>query len=227
MNGSLARIGTMIGAAGGIRTIRGCMAPAASVLLAVLVAGCGSSDTSTVKSATTKTASTAAATTTEAALTASVLKGDSDKDSDAGGAGDDTNNNAVLDFGRPAGASNQRAIAALLERYYHAAATENGTAACSMLYSTLAESVPEDYGSYAGPTYMRGSTCPAVMTLLFKHYHRLLGIEVPKLKITHVRLQERHGLAVLSFGSLPEREIHVQREGHIWRVTALIDTELP
>ncbi len=209
-------------------TLRGWMATAASMLLTALLAGCGSSDTGTMKSATTATASTASATTTtEAALTANLLKADRDKDSDGGGAGDDTNNNTMLDFGRAAGASDKRAITALLKRYYRAAAAENGAAACSMLYSTLAEGVPEDYGSYNGPTYMRGSTCPAVMTLLFKHYHRLLEIEVPKLKIAQVDLQERHGLAVLSFGTLPEREIQVEREGHVWRVTALIDTELP
>jgi hypothetical protein len=226
MNRSLATIGTMIGAGDGIRALRGWMTLAASVLLAALVAGCGSSRAGTVKSATTGTASTAAAT-TEAALPPSLFKADRDRDNDAEAAGDDKNNNAVLNFGHPAGASDQRAITALLERYYRAAATEDGAAACSMIYSTLAESVPEDYGSYAGPAYMRGSTCPAVLTLLFKHYHRLLTIEVPKLKIARVLLQERHGLAVLSFGALPEREIHVQREGHVWRVTALFDSELP
>ncbi len=227
INGSLATIRTVIGAGGGTMTLKGWMATAASVLLTALLAGCGSSDTGTVKSATTATTSTAAATTAEAPLTANLLKADRDKDSDGGGASDDTNNNAVLNFGRPAGASDKRAITTLLERYYRAAATENGAAACSMLYSTLAEGVPEDYGSYNGPTYMRGNTCPAVMTLLFKHYHRLLETEVPKLKIAQVDLQERHGLAVLNFGALPEREIQVEREGHVWRVTALIDAELP
>ena len=97
-----------------------------------------------------------------------------------------------------------------------------------MIYSTLAEAVPEDYGlSPPGPPYMRGTTCPAVLTLLFKHLHSQLGLELPKIKVTRVRLTEHHGLAVLSFGTMPERQIQVAREGHVWRLAALLDGELP
>ena len=44
--------------------------------------------------------------------------------------------------------------------------------------------------------------------------------------MTRVRLIEHHGFALLSFGTLPEREIIVVREGHIWRIGGLIDSEL-
>ncbi len=43
--------------------------------------------------------------------------------SDGGCASDDTNNNTVLDFGHPAGASDQRAITTLIECYSSAKAT--------------------------------------------------------------------------------------------------------
>jgi hypothetical protein len=65
------------------------------------------------------------------------------------------------------------------------------------------------------------------MTLFFKHFHKQLTVEWPKLKVTGVRLQHHHGFAVLSFGSLPERQILVAREGHTWKISALLDTELP
>jgi hypothetical protein len=31
----------------------------------------------------------------------------------------------------------------------------------------------------------------------------------------------------LRFGSMPEREISVAREGHIWKLQTMIDSELP
>ncbi|MFI5269428.1 MAG: hypothetical protein ACHQ7M_18785, partial [Chloroflexota bacterium] len=90
------------------------------------------------------------------------------------------------------------------------------------IYSTLAEAVPEDYGqSPPAPAYLRGSTCPAVVTLLFKHEHGRLAVELPKLNITRVRLEGRSGLAVLSFGKLPERQIRLAREGHVWKIQSL------
>jgi hypothetical protein len=74
---------------------------------------------------------------------------------------------------------------------------------------------------------MRGTTCAAVVTGLFKHLHAQLAVELPKLAVTRVRLVEHHGLAVLSFGKLPERVIHVVREGRVWRVVGLIDEPVP
>jgi hypothetical protein len=155
-------------------------------------------------------------------------KADGDKDNDIGAPGDDRNNNSVLDFAHAAGPSDRQAIAALIKRYYAAALAEDGAKACSMLYSTLAEAVPEDYGTPSGgQPYMQGTTCPAVMTLLFKHFHDRLTVELPKLEVTRVRLEEHHGLAVLAFGTMPEREIQVAREGHAWKIEALLDSELP
>jgi hypothetical protein len=135
-----------------------------------------------------------------------------------------SDNSSTLDFGHAASPADQRAITKLVKRYFAVADAENGTAACSMLYSTLAESVPEDYGrSPPGQPYMRGTTCPAVMTLLFKHFHSLIALEYPRLRVARVRLIEHHGLAVLRFRGLPEREIYVAREGHTWRISMILD----
>ena len=45
--------------------------------------------------------------------------------------------------------------------------------------------------------------------------------------VTHILLKGRQGQVQLSFGPLPERKIPVSREGHSWRIAALLDSELP
>jgi hypothetical protein len=154
---------------------------------------------------------------------------DADRDNDVHAPADDTNNNAALDFGHEAGEPERRAIVALVRRYYAAGLAGDGTAACSMIYSTLAESVPEDYGSNEppGPPYMKGTTCPTVLDGLFRHVHSELAAELPLLEVNRVRLVEHHGAVVLGFGRLPGREIPVKREGHTWRLGGLFDHELP
>ncbi len=151
---------------------------------------------------------------------------DSDKDNDIGAPYDDTNNSSS--FGHAANLSERRAITALLKHYYATALAGNGARGCSMLYSTLAEAAVEDDAQPPGPVYMRGAkSCAAVMTLLFKHYHAQLAAELPKLRVTRVRLEEHHGIAFLSFGALPERQISVVREGHTWKLNTIYDQELP
>jgi hypothetical protein len=202
-------------------------------LLSVYVAACGSTnkDSSSSASSTTNTPKTVSISTTptDTAPAPAETKADADKDNDsAAGQFDDTNNDRVLDYGQAASAANARVITALVKRYYTAAYTENGAEACSMLYSTLEESVPEDYGqSPPGQPYMRGTTCAAVLTLLFKHFHPQLVAEYPKLQVARVRLIEHHGIVVLHFGTLPERQISVSREGHTWKVESLLDSEVP
>jgi hypothetical protein len=74
---------------------------------------------------------------------------------------------------------------------------------------------------------MRGTTCAAVLTLLFKHDHPQLVAELPKLEVARVRLIEHHGIVILHFGTLPERQIPVAREGHTWKLQGLLDSEVP
>jgi hypothetical protein len=152
---------------------------------------------------------------------------DSDRDNDVGAPDDDTRNTSALDFGHAADASERRTITAFVKRYYAAALAQDGATGCSMIYSTLAEAIPEDYSQTPGVPYMHGAkTCAAAMTLLFKHYHPLLVLEVPKLDVRRVGLEERQGLVLLSFGRLPERTISVKQEGRKWKMSALLDVEL-
>jgi hypothetical protein len=216
--------------------MRSLLALALLALLCLGLSACGGSTTTGSTSSNTNTTATTAATTTAAATTSTASetpppdfrKADSDRDNDVGAPSDDTSNKSVLDFGKAASASDEQAIAGLVKRYYAAALAQDGAKACALLYSTLAEAVPEDYGqSPPGPPYMRGTTCPTVMTLLFKHEHHKLAVLVPLLDVSRVRLEEHHGLVVLRFGKMPERQIPVAREGHVWKVEALLDSELP
>ncbi|MFZ2114909.1 MAG: hypothetical protein WAU77_14395 [Solirubrobacteraceae bacterium] len=176
------------------------------------------------------TASTAATSTSSSTPSSDYTKVDGDKDNDVGAPSDDTNNNQVSDFGHAASEPYRRAITALVKRYYAAALADDGAKACSMIYSTLAESVPEDYGGASHQPlpapYLRGETCAAVLTGLFKHLHAQLTVEVPKLEVARVRVEEHHALVLLRFGKLPERQIPVAREGRIWRMEELLDSEL-
>lgn len=176
----------------------------------------------------TQTAGTHTAGTTAAATTAEYARVDRDKDNDAEAPADDKTNAQALNFGHEATEPERRAIVALVKRYYAIALAGNGARACTMIYSTLAESVPEDYGSNEppGPPYMKGATCPVVLDGMFKYFHAQLAVEVPLLRVTHVRLLQHQGTALLSFGDLPEREILVKRESHTWRMDALLDREL-
>jgi hypothetical protein len=199
-------------------------------LLGVGVSSCGGANKTT--SSASQSSSSIAASTTSASdntPTPDFTKVDKDNDNDYEAPADDTNNNSVLDAGQAASAPDKRAIVALVKRYYAAAAAEDGAAACSMLYTTIAETVPEDYGtSPPGPPYARGTTCPAVMTLIFKHEHRQLATKNAKLKVSRVRRTGEHQrLAVLSFDGLPERDIQVTHEGRTWKLEALLDSELP
>ena len=156
-------------------------------------------------------------------------KADSDKDNDIGAPYDDTNNSGILNYGHAANATDERAIAALVKRYYATAVAGDGSKACSMIVSSLSKAVVEDYGhgSAGSPYLSSGKTCSAVMALLFKHSHSQLAAELPKLKVSHVRLLGDRGLAVLTFGAMPERQIPIGLEGHTWKVQALLDSELP
>lgn len=154
-----------------------------------------------------------------------------DRDGDQDSSGKslyDSDDGRVAELGHPASAADSAAVATLVHNYYAVANSGDGAKACSMLYSVFEEAVPSDFGtSPPGPGYARGSTCPQVLTKVFAHFREKIQANFPKLNVARVRVDGREAVAVLTFGSRPERVIHAMREGHKWTIDAMIDEELP
>ena len=159
--------------------VKSLLAALAVVLLGAGVSACGGASTD-AHPASSSVASNSTTDSTTAPAPADT-KTDGDRDNDIIGAPyDDKNNNRDLNFGHAASAAEQMAIMALVKRYYATALAGDSAKACSIIYSTLAEAVPEDYGQPPGPLYMRGAkTCPTALTLFFKHFHAQLEVGSP------------------------------------------------
>jgi hypothetical protein len=193
------------------------------VLAAVCVVGCGSTTDRPSTSSGTDAVVTAVTTASTSAPSSSGSKAqvggnDIDHDSD--------NNNDDYGYGHPANAADMRAIALLLKRYYTAAAADDGKTACSLLYSLLAEEIPELYGEPPGPKALKGKTCAVVMAKFFKQHEKQLPSQAVSINVTTVRIKRLRGLAIMSFKSMPRRDIAVHREHKVWKVGELLDTEL-
>jgi hypothetical protein len=154
---------------------------------------------------------------------------DRDNDSDnSSGSYFDGDDKSVRGLGHAASAADGKTIERLVKRYFAVAVAEDGKTACSMISSGIAKSIPETLGGGAGPLYARGATtCAAVMSKTFAHYHRQLAAHAPTLEVSAVRVDGNDGLAVLAFKALPGRQLRVARDGGVWRVGALLDLELP
>jgi hypothetical protein len=203
----------------------------AVVPLSLGVAACGGSGrgTSSVSQTSANAPVSSTATTTVASNTANrgpAGENDNDDHRRLPTPSDDYNNAVVEHYGHAASAADTRSITTLLRRYYAIARAGDGAQACTMIDPGLAKAAPVDYGQF-GPGYLRGSkTCAAVMSRLFKHEHRLISAEIPHLKFMSVRLEGSRGLILLGFGSLPERQITVVREGGVWKLAVLLDGEV-
>jgi hypothetical protein len=152
-----------------------------------------------------------------------------DRDNDSDNPTDhyyDKDDNQIRFFGHSAGTSDRHAIITLVKRYYATAVIEDGSTACKMIIVSLARSLPEDLGRPPGPPYLRGKTCATIMSKLFKQSHRQLTAYANALKVTSVRVDGDHGVAILSFKTLPTRQIRLAREGGAWKLEGLLDGEL-
>lgn len=129
-------------------------------------------------------------------------------------------------YGYPANGSDRRAITALVRTYYAAAAADDGAVACTLIYSTLADSVAEDYGRPPGPAALRGSTCRAVMTKLFRRVPDQPAAVLARTEVTGVRVYQGRGFALLHSSAMPHGEVAVARQGDRWRLQWLIGREV-
>jgi hypothetical protein len=195
----------------------------AALLLSAGVTACGGTGGSTAASSSkASTSGSSGVPSTRTAAMTSTARGDYDSDD-----GRLADNDAVTlrGYGHDAPPSDRSTIVALVRRYFAAAAAEDGAGGCALIESSLARAVPLDYGRL-GPPYMRGKTCAAVLTLLFRHEHAGLALKARQLRVTGVRLEDREGFALLSFGRMPERQISVVRDGGTWRVSTLLDGQM-
>jgi hypothetical protein len=137
----------------------------------------------------------------------------------------DNDDASVLDYGHAADAAELKTVTGIVERYYKAAAADDGAEACSMIQPSLAKSLPEDYGQAPGPAYLRGArTCQAVMSLVFKYRRSLVSGSI---RVTAVRVESDKALALLGSKTMPASDMPLERERGSWTVSSLLDSPLP
>jgi hypothetical protein len=159
------------------------------------------------------------------------LEGDGDGD-DGGHPHNDYDDHRIRDYGHAASTAEVRAVTTLVKRYYTAAAADDGTVACSLIYSRFTknpgftDAIPSAYVPVPGSAVLRGKSCAQVASLLFGLDHQQLAEEVT-VQMTSLRIDGIHGLALLGFKSTPERWIPVDRESNAWKIGAFLDNEVP
>jgi hypothetical protein len=129
-------------------------------------------------------------------------------------------------FGHPASAADEQAIKALVRGYYAAAAAEDGAKACALSHRFLANKViPEDEGRNSGPSYLHGlTTCPAILTRLFKHIHNQIAAAV---QVVAVRVKGDEARALFGSRTTPAEFTEARREGAAWKISRVLGSRLP
>lgn len=129
--------------------------------------------------------------------------------------------------GRPTGEADARAVAAVVKRYFAAAAREQGAAACALLYLPFEELVAQTYGGVGAAPAMRGNSCAEVASKLFRQQHRQLR-DAASAKVATVRVTFSRGIAQFGFGaSRPKLYTMLHRERGRWKMYELLYSEHP
>lgn len=206
----------------------------AIIALSVCATACGGDSSSAASRGSSSAVASGRGAVTEASRPTSsggYVRGDDDEDDDTYDYWDD---HLIRDYGHVASAVVRRAVTSVVMRYFATANAENGTTACSLMYSRLAKAtnfakaVPQDYEPYPGSSFSRDKHCSQFMSQLFKEVHEQLSVaDIPTLEVTAVRVNGSHGLALLAFKTTPERWIAVRREHGAWKIDGLLDSEIP
>jgi hypothetical protein len=187
----------------------------------VYIAACGTSgkDETAASHTSPNAAATSASTTAVADTPAKNDEGPNDND-DGPVYNDDTK--APAPVYTPT-AADKRKIAVVIKRYYKVALAGDAAAGCSLLRKAFAKSIAEDYGQAPGPSFLRGAkTCVALLSKVFRHYHRELVAEVPLLKVVAVQFNGEYAIAKLGFKGMTTLELPVQLEPDGWKVDELL-----
>jgi hypothetical protein len=224
---------------------------AISAVLCIGLAACGHSTTeksgasdASIAPATNTTTATTSTSAVSARPSLRNLKGDEDddetgenlgnssKDNDADFDNDykpspgyyDPDDGAVRNWGHAAPPALDKTLTGIVQRYFAAAAAGNGKGACALITPVFVHAIPEDYGQAPGPVYLRGKTCAAVMTKLFKHAHReLAGGTV----VTGVRVGGGEALVLIGSPTMIARYVALRRSHGSWRVNGLLGAQMP
>lgn len=169
---------------------------------------------------------------------AAPAKGDNDGDSPEQTAFDSDDYHS-MHFGHAADPTDERAIAAIVKRYYAALASEDASTVCSLLLEVVAEGMPESERGAAGerlPTPGAATaghrpapghtTCASAISGTLAESHRALLAEDRTLRVIGVRVRRRRASALLRFGSTVARHILLYKEGDAWKVGTLADEDL-
>jgi hypothetical protein len=211
---------------------RALLALLAVALLATGTSACGAAREAPASSPPGHSGADAAIATTVSgsAHTGVYLRGDGD--ADGSGSPEDDDDSTVRDFGHPASTGDAKAVTALLERYYAAAAAGGGATGCSLMSprlaneSNLGEAAELAYPPAFSTPLLHGKPCARILSVLFKEDHAQLAADSATVVVTGVRVDGRHGLALLGFRTTPERQVPVEREGRAWKVGALLAQEI-
>jgi hypothetical protein len=136
----------------------------------------------------------------------------------------DADDGWVLAFGSPPTRNDERALAAIVERYYGAAARADGSAACALMTKLLVLVVLEDYGQAPGPRYARGKTCPGVTRALFRHEHAALFAE--RIRVVAARTRDGEAYVLVGSHTAPATYMTLKREDGGWQIAALLGSSL-
>jgi hypothetical protein len=205
------------------------LALTATALLAIGAGACGSAG-SRAGTATRSGSSFAAAAGAVPGTRANLgqLRGDEDNDAQGAGGYYDRDDADIAHYGRAASAGETQAIAALVRRYFAAAAAGDAARGCALASAILAESLPENYGGPPAPRYLLGAhTCRAVLARVFEDLHAQLVPLAARLEVTGVRVRGNRADALLGWGALPAGLMEARREGGAWKIEEPLASPLP
>jgi hypothetical protein len=135
----------------------------------------------------------------------------------------DADDHGALVRGYPAGAAQQRAVIAAVERYNTAVDSGDGARACSQLTAGLARAVPVDYGQH-GPAYVHSAkTCAAVLSLLFEHEHQRLAVPVAVTSVRMLAPSEAH--ALVGSPGFPASYTILRDERGAWKMAQILASD--
>lgn len=159
------------------------------------------------------------------------VEGDSDTD-DIFHSHKDEDDSAIRGYGSEASASELAVVDNLVKLYYEAAAHQEGARACTLIYGPVARSrdfanvVPEAYADVSSSSLFRDRSCAEVESEMFELNLRTLREGAASVRVSTLRVHGAHGIAILSFKTIPEYEIAVEREHGHWTIDALLDNAI-